>query len=111
MFEVMSYTQFLFIKFYSIFSNFIFNVFLCRDDFQLPQDLPEPPKLFRVQRFAPIKHRIYWEKKILADFGLIYDVSYKYLFVFFRKPKNLKSFFVPFEIDEGHCNCQKYTGE
>lgn len=40
-----------------------------------PEQLPDPPKLFRVQRIAPMKHRIYWEKKILFDLGIINDVS------------------------------------
>lgn len=48
--------------------------FFHRDNFQEPEQWPEPPKLFRVQRFAPLVHRIYWERKILFDLGLLYDV-------------------------------------
>lgn len=49
--------------------------FIChRDESQAPEQFPEPPKLFRVQRFAPLKHRIYWERKILTELGLIFSV-------------------------------------
>lgn len=50
-------------------------MFFHRDDFKMPESMPEPPKLFRVQRFAPLRHRIYWERKILFDLGLIHSVS------------------------------------
>lgn len=55
-----------------------------RDDFQAPEQWPDPPKLFRVQRFAPLKHRIYWERKILFDLGLYNDVCIK---VSIRRPQ------------------------
>lgn len=45
----------------------------------MPTDLPEPSKLFRVQRFAPLKHRIYWERKILFELGLIHSVSTEHI--------------------------------
>lgn len=41
----------------------------------MPEKMPEPPKLFRVQRFAPLRHRIFWERQILFNFGLINNVS------------------------------------
>lgn len=40
----------------------------------MPEKLPDPPKLFRVQRLAPLKHRIYWERKILLQLGLLNTV-------------------------------------
>lgn len=58
-------------KIYIFFLNFPIQ----RDDFQAPEKMPDPPKLFRVQRFAPLRHRIYWERKILFDLGLINEVS------------------------------------
>ncbi|XP_031637379.1 uncharacterized protein LOC116349885 [Contarinia nasturtii] len=50
-------------------------IYYGRDNFEMPEKLPEPPKLFRVQRFAPLKHRIYWERKILFQLGLINDLK------------------------------------
>lgn len=44
-----------------------------RENFQLPE-LPDPPKLFRVQRVRRLKSLIYWERKILQDLDLIYYV-------------------------------------
>lgn len=59
-----------------------------RDDFEVPEKMPDPPKLFRVQRFAPLRHRIYWERKILFDLGLLNDVcalEFGFLFIEFNE--------------------------
>lgn len=58
--------------------NGIFHFLFHRDDFKVPEQMAEPPKLFRVQRFAPLRHRNYWERRIISDLGLLNNVSHSH---------------------------------